>query len=145
MFKLHGKRVEIKTKVRWKDSIRKYLLQRKFLMGANPGHPIVHGDGTGATFFLFQAKSCPEWSGINVHYQLFSFGFSSSQPNNSLQPIRIIVRHNLHGLSRFKSQKVRISNLCTNFFYKGKATGNFFILLIILQVFVIPNTNIRRN
>ncbi|XP_071533028.1 little elongation complex subunit 2-like [Panulirus ornatus] len=52
-----------------------------------------------------QAKNCPVWSGINVHYQLFSLGFNSSQPNNS-QALRIIVRHNLHGLSRFKSQKM---------------------------------------
>ncbi|XP_042229382.1 little elongation complex subunit 2-like isoform X2 [Homarus americanus] len=52
-----------------------------------------------------QRQNCPAWSGINVHYQLFSLDFSSSDPGNTLQPFRIIVRHNLHGLSRFRSKK----------------------------------------
>ncbi|XP_045597641.1 little elongation complex subunit 2 [Procambarus clarkii] len=53
-----------------------------------------------------QVQECPPWTGNNVHYQLFSFGFSSRKPSQSLQPLRIIVRHNIHGLSRNKQQKI---------------------------------------
>lgn len=53
-----------------------------------------------------QAKSCELWTGKNKHYQLFSMGPRNLQPNASVQDLRIIVVHNVHGISRFKSRKV---------------------------------------
>nr|XP_027226840.1 little elongation complex subunit 2-like [Penaeus vannamei] len=54
-----------------------------------------------------EAKSCELWTGKNKHYQLFSMGPRNLQPNASVQDLRIIVVHNVHGISRFKSKKIK--------------------------------------
>lgn len=54
-----------------------------------------------------EAKSCELWTGKNKHYQLFSMGPRNLQPNASVQDLRIIVVHNVHGISRFKSRKIK--------------------------------------
>ncbi|XP_047502745.1 LOW QUALITY PROTEIN: uncharacterized protein LOC125048218 [Penaeus chinensis] len=54
-----------------------------------------------------EAKSCELWTGKNKHYQLFSMGPRNLQPNASCQDLRIIVIHNIHGISRFKSKKIK--------------------------------------
>ncbi|XP_063611399.1 little elongation complex subunit 2-like [Penaeus indicus] len=54
-----------------------------------------------------EAKSCELWTGKNKHYQLFSMGPRNLQPNASCQDLRIIVIHNVHGISRFKSKKIK--------------------------------------
>ncbi|KAG0726264.1 Little elongation complex subunit 2 [Chionoecetes opilio] len=55
---------------------------------------------------LFEPHVCKYWTGKNVHYQLFSLGPDASQPTNSLWPMRVLVRSNLHGRSHFKFDKV---------------------------------------
>lgn len=57
-------------------------------------------------FNASQAKSCELWTGKNKHYQLFSLGPRNLQPNAAFQDLRIIVIHNVHGISRFKSKEV---------------------------------------
>ncbi|KAK7070613.1 hypothetical protein SK128_023983 [Halocaridina rubra] len=52
-----------------------------------------------------EPKSCIYKIGSNVHYQLFEFGYDNTKPYDSSQPLRVIVRSNLHGLSQFSKKR----------------------------------------
>lgn len=50
---------------------------------------------------------CPNRSGVNVHYQMFTLGFGSNEKLANLHPeMKVIVRHNIHGHSRFRKGQV---------------------------------------
>lgn len=49
----------------------------------------------------------PNRSGVNVHYQMFTFGFGSNDKLANLHPeMNVIVRHNIHGHSRFRKRQI---------------------------------------
>ncbi|CAL4168448.1 unnamed protein product, partial [Meganyctiphanes norvegica] len=53
--------------------------------------------------------NCPNKSGVNVHYQLFTLGYGSNQLANLHPEINVIVRHNIHGHSRFRKNHTQPS------------------------------------
>ncbi|XP_050726125.1 little elongation complex subunit 2-like isoform X2 [Eriocheir sinensis] len=54
---------------------------------------------------VFQPHICPEGTGKNAHYHLFSLGSNTCQSSGSFQSMRILVRSNLHGHSYFKNEE----------------------------------------
>lgn len=63
---------------------------------------------------VFEPHLCPDWTGKNVHYQLFSLGPDASHSNSPLLCMRILVRSNLHGLSQFEKKQEKCKTYVTS-------------------------------